>query len=155
MLIIGPVLKVDSVKSDIMNRWKRKALGPVDTLVGILDERNRSQRTIQVHQTAYTRKLLQRLKMDKSIPKSLTLPTGTVLRSLTENNLWYILENTDAGLYRQIVGSILYLSNSTRPNISYAVGQIARFMSNPNSVHLSMVKHLLRYLNGNRSLGIM
>ncbi|KAI0993762.1 hypothetical protein K3495_g14422 [Podosphaera aphanis] len=155
MLIIGPTMKVKPVKSDIMNRWKCKALGPVDTFVGIRVERNRSQRTIRVHQTAYTRKLLQRLKMEKSIPKSFPLPAGTVLKSLTENDPWYILEDEDASLYRQIVGSVLYLSNGTRPDISYAVGQLARFMSNPNSNHLSMAKHLLRYLNGNRSQGIM
>ncbi|KAI0992749.1 hypothetical protein K3495_g15436 [Podosphaera aphanis] len=93
--------------------------------------------------------------MDKSIPKSLPLPAGTVFKSSTENDPWYILEDEDASLYRQIVSSVLYLSNGTRPDISYAVGRLARFMSSPNSNHLSMAKHLLRYLKGNRSLGIM
>ncbi|KAI0996033.1 hypothetical protein K3495_g12148 [Podosphaera aphanis] len=154
MLIIGPTNKVKAVKSDIMSRWKCKSLGPVDTFVGIQVERNRTRRTLRVHQTAYTTKLLQRLQMEKAIPKDLLLPTGTVLKPITENDPWYILEGEEASLYRQIVDSILYLSNGTRPDISYAVGQLAQFMSNPNSNHLSMAKHLLRYLNGTRSFGI-
>ncbi|KAI0999426.1 hypothetical protein K3495_g8772 [Podosphaera aphanis] len=129
MLVIGPTEKVKVVKSDIVGGWKCKILGPVDTFVGIQVERNREKRMPRIHQTAYIVKLLQRLKMDKSIPKNLPLPAGTVLNPPTEDYPWNILNTTEAGLYRQIVGSVLYLSNGTRPDIAYAVGQLARFMS--------------------------
>lgn len=154
MLIIGKHGNLNSVKSDIMNKWSCKALGPVDTFVGIQVERNRQKRTLRIHQTAYTTKLIQRLGMEKSIPKDLPLPAGTVLSPSTKDDIHQTLKDDDICLYRQIVGSVLYISNGTRPDISYAVGQLARFMSDPDSNHLSMAKHLLRYLNGTRSLGI-
>jgi hypothetical protein len=51
-------------------------------------------------------------------------------------------------LYRQIVGATLYLANTTRMDIAYAVGALSRHLSTPKSIHLTYAKHLLRYLNG-------
>jgi hypothetical protein len=42
----------------------------------------------------------------------------------------------------------MYLAITTRPDISYAVGVLARFNSNPGPIHWKAVKHLLRYLKG-------
>jgi hypothetical protein len=42
-----------------------------------------------------------------------------------------------------IVGATIYLSNITRPDIAYAIGQLARMMAKPNTNHLSMAKGLL------------
>lgn len=60
----------------------------------------------------------------------------------------------EAKLYRTIVGSAIYLANNTRLDIAYAVGQLARFMASPKQRMLRLTKHLLRYLNGTRKLGI-
>ncbi|KAI0991879.1 hypothetical protein K3495_g16308 [Podosphaera aphanis] len=79
------------------------------------------------------------------------MPAGTVLKEAEDEDL---VEEDEARLYRQIVGSTIYLSNNTRPDISYCVGQLARFMAKPGMIHLRMAKHLLRYLNGTKSLGI-
>ena len=50
--------------------------------------------------------------------------------------------------YLSTVGSLLYLSTMTSPDIAYAVGYLARFSSNPGPQHWAAVKHLLRYLKG-------
>ncbi|KAI0991306.1 hypothetical protein K3495_g16881, partial [Podosphaera aphanis] len=154
MLIIGTKRAVESVKKDIKNRWRCKLLGPIDTFVGLQVERNRVARSLRIHQSAYTTKLLMRMKMQTCNSKQTPLPPKTILRKTQDGDTWRNLGNDETGLYRQIVGAILYLSNGTRPDISYAAGQLARFMSSPNSHHLEMAKHLLRYLNGTRNLGI-
>jgi hypothetical protein len=41
--------------------------------------------------------------------------------------------------YSQIIGSLMYLANATRPDIAYTVSKLTRFFANPSSeqcVHL-------------------
>ncbi len=62
---------------------------------------------------------------------SACLSTGTLL----EPGLHMSKEDgeplAEAAPYARMVGSMLYLAISTRPDISYAVGELARFMSAP------------------------
>ena len=44
-------------------------------------------------------------------------------------------ETVDKGLYQSAVGSLFYLSMWTRPDIAYAVGNVAKFCSNPSNKH--------------------
>jgi hypothetical protein len=55
--------------------------------------------------------------------------------------------------YRTIVGMLLYLSGNTRPDIAYAVSQVARFSTNPTKLHATAVKMILRYLKGTQEKG--
>ncbi|XP_062701949.1 uncharacterized protein LOC134285364 [Aedes albopictus] len=50
--------------------------------------------------------------------------------------------------YREAVGCLMYLAQSTRPDICYAVNVLSRFNSNPGERHWNAVKHLMRYLRG-------
>uniref|UniRef100_A0A2N9HNQ0 Reverse transcriptase Ty1/copia-type domain-containing protein n=1 Tax=Fagus sylvatica TaxID=28930 RepID=A0A2N9HNQ0_FAGSY len=54
---------------------------------------------------------------------------------------------SDATLYRQLVGSLVYLT-VTRPDISYAVHIVSQFMAAPRSLHYAAVLRILRYLKG-------
>jgi hypothetical protein len=53
----------------------------------------------------------------------------------------------DATMYRQLVGSLIYLTLS-RPDISHAVGVLSRYMQNPKKPHLEAVRRVLRYVKG-------
>jgi hypothetical protein len=48
--------------------------------------------------------------------------------------------------YSSIVGMLLYLSTNTRPDIAYAVSQVARFSHSPKKSHAAAVKTIIRYL---------
>ena len=48
----------------------------------------------------------------------------------------------------------MYLASATRPDISFAVSKLSRFMSNPGSDHWHALEWVLRYLNGTMSYGI-
>jgi hypothetical protein len=151
MLITGKRAQVDRIKARILKQWKGKDLKAVKVFVGFQVERDRQNRRLKISQELYTTKLLERLKMDKSNPVKTPLPAGTVLKARSDDDIISAEEST---VYRQIVGSVIYLSNNTRPDISYAVGQLARFMADPGGEHLHSAKHLLKYLNGTRSHGI-
>ena len=55
--------------------------------------------------------------------------------------------------YRSIVGMLLYLSNNTRPDIMFAVSQVARFSYAPKKSHATAVKTIVRYLAGSKERG--
>ena len=57
-------------------------------------------------------------------------------------------EYVDLQLYQSLIGSLMYLSVSTRPDITYAVGNLARFSSKPTKEHSTALKCVLRYLKG-------
>jgi len=49
-------------------------------------------------------------------------------------------------LYRELVGSIIYLANATRPDIAFAVSMLSCFCANPGYEHWLIAKRVLRYL---------
>lgn len=56
--------------------------------------------------------------------------------------------------YSSAVGALLYLANATRPDISYAVGQTAKYCASPLLAHWKAVKRIFRYLKGTSDLGL-
>ncbi|XP_074323266.1 secreted RxLR effector protein 161-like [Apium graveolens] len=59
----------------------------------------------------------------------------------------------EATEYRCIIGSLRYLTH-TRPDITYAVGVVSRFMEKPTVKHQQAVKHILRYVKGTVNYGL-
>ena len=53
------------------------------------------------------------------------------------------------------VGMLLYLSMNTRPDIAFAVSQVAWFISNPKQSHASAVKMIIRCLSATSDKGII
>ena len=56
--------------------------------------------------------------------------------------------------YRSVIGKLNYLEKNTRPDIAYAVHQLARFSSEPKTSHGEAAVHLVKYLHGTRSQGL-
>jgi hypothetical protein len=59
----------------------------------------------------------------------------------------------DPTKYRQLVGSLIYLT-TTRPDITFVVGILSRFMHQPCEGHWTTTKRVLKYLKGTQSYGI-
>ena len=57
-------------------------------------------------------------------------------------------EMTDPWNYRSVIGMLLYLSGKTRPDIQFAVSQVARFSHSPKQSHANAVKQIIQYLKG-------
>lgn len=57
--------------------------------------------------------------------------------------------------YRSLMGNLMYLSCHTRPDISYSVGVLARYITEPAVVHWTASNSSLRYLRGTSAKGII
>ncbi|KAK9064178.1 hypothetical protein SSX86_015558 [Deinandra increscens subsp. villosa] len=62
-------------------------------------------------------------------------------------------ELEDATMYRQLIGSLIYLT-LTRPDITFAVSVLSRFMQKPLKPHLDAIRRVLRYVKSTPTYGI-
>jgi hypothetical protein len=81
--------------------------------------------------------------------KSMNTPMESKLKLLVDTSADLI----DATLYRQIIGSLMYLTN-TRPDICFAVNTLSQFLLEPRRVYLVAAKHVMRYLKGTMDYGL-
>ncbi|XP_059654674.1 uncharacterized mitochondrial protein AtMg00810-like [Cornus florida] len=77
----------------------------------------------------------------------------TPLEHSTRLNLHYGKSLRDGILYRQLVGSLVYLT-ATLPDISNAVHIVSQFMAAPRSTHFAAVISIFRYLKGTKFYGL-
>lgn len=63
--------------------------------------------------------------MSDAKPVSTPVDTGTKLVKANDDS-----DEVNQGLYKSAVGSLLYLFSRTRPDIAYAVSNVAQFSAN-------------------------
>ncbi|CAL2246291.1 unnamed protein product [Prunus armeniaca] len=56
--------------------------------------------------------------------------------------------------YSQVIGSRMYLMNSTRPDLAYSVSRLSRYTSNPGHDHWEALIKVLRYLKYTQDYGL-
>jgi hypothetical protein len=64
-------------------------------------------------------------------------------------------DRIDTWNFRSVIGKLNYLANNTRPDISIAMHQCARFCSNPKAIHELAVKRSARYLLNTQNQGLI
>lgn len=57
-------------------------------------------------------------------------------------------EVIDSTGYREMIGSLMYITTSTRPDLSWVVSKLSQHLAEPKQQHWTTAKHLLRYLKG-------
>ena len=94
-------------------------------------------------QSRYISKILDRFGMHDCKPRSTPCEMNPSHKINDESEP---LDEFNLKRYRQIVGSLIYIMTSTRPDIAYTVTKLSQFMSCATQYHMTMTKHLLRYL---------
>ena len=136
----------DSVVADLNKRFPTKHLGEVTWYMGSEYRRDREKGTLEISQTQFIRNVVDRFGITKTSP----IPASPSL------DLRYVSDEepvVDAN-FREIVGSLMWIANQTRPDISNAVRAIARFSHNPKEVHVKAARKVLEYLSATAHLGL-
>ena len=76
-------------------------------------------------------------------------PMDTNLKLLADESS----ELVDVTQYRQIIGSLMYLTN-TRKNICFGLNNLSQNLVEPRPVHLVAAKHVMRHLKGTIDYGL-
>ena len=129
--------------------------GPADFFIGLQISRDRPHRKLLLSQPQYILRILKRFNMDKC--HAITVPADPHARldsSMSPSNPEDI-QIMSSKPYNEAIGCLTYAAVCTRPDISFAVGQSARFCKNPGKAHWAAVKRILSYLAGTTTHGIL
>ncbi|KAL9265867.1 Retrovirus-related Pol polyprotein from transposon RE2-like protein [Drosera capensis] len=138
MIITGDnIYDIQKVKEFLSAQFEMKDFGMVSYFLGL--EVSKSSTGYYLSQTKYASDLISRAGITDAKTANTPLETNVKLRP-TDGNLL-----KDATRYRQLVGSLIYLT-VTRPDISYAVHLVSQFMTSPRSTHFAAVLRILRYV---------
>jgi hypothetical protein len=87
---------------------------------------------MMINQTRFANDLMDKYQMNASECRSSTpLPQDVQLSTAEEEQV----TEKEQKKFRNVIGSLLYLSNCTRPDITHAVNSLARYMQNPRIQH--------------------
>uniref|UniRef100_A0A2N9HJJ7 Reverse transcriptase Ty1/copia-type domain-containing protein n=1 Tax=Fagus sylvatica TaxID=28930 RepID=A0A2N9HJJ7_FAGSY len=123
----------------LSQQFEMKDLGTLSYFLGL--EVTSSSDGYYLSQAKYASDLLSKAGLTDSKTVSTPLELNVKLNTTDGEPL------SDATLYRQLVGSLIYLT-VTRPDLAYAVHLVSQFMSAPRSTHYAAVLRILRYIKG-------
>jgi hypothetical protein len=81
--------------------------------------------------------------------RTMSTPMETNMNLLVDTSS----EIVDLTLYRHMIGSLMYLTNSI-PNICFVVNTLSQLLVKPIHVHRVVAKHVMRYLKGTLDYGL-
>ena len=143
IILSNNVKMVDSFKEQISKEYKVKDLGKLKYFLGI--EFKVTDKSVQMSQSGYCKTILERFGMMDSNPMKIPCEKN-IHDELREHINSPLLP--DATRYRELVGSLIYLQQVTRPDISFIVNILGQQMSKPTQFHWELGLKALRYLKG-------
>lgn len=132
---------MDNIITDLNKYVEAEDRGPISFYLGMEIEREGLRGAINIHQNSFVKDLLEKWNMENSKPASTPWANGTILQKC--ENQCNILE---AKQYQSLIGSLMYLTVISRPDISHVVSKLSQFNSHPHEEHFNAAKYLLRYL---------
>ena len=142
--------EIQFVFDALSRKFKLRNLGPVKKFLGLDIHRPTPTGHVYLSQSTYARKMLHKFDMANCNPVKSPCEPSVQLHKRTFDE-----ESADGELYRQMIGSLMFLAQYTRPDIAYAVSTLSQFNKDPSTHHIRAVKHLMRYIQGTKDLCIM
>ncbi|KAK9723642.1 hypothetical protein RND81_05G015100 [Saponaria officinalis] len=131
MLIFGTNMDViNDTKSFLSSRFDMKYLGEADVILGI--KITRTKYGLSLDQSHFVEKILKKFDCFDCAP----------VNSVNQEE------------YAKIIGSVMFLMNYTRPDITYAVSRLSRYTHSPNQSHWNALLRILKYLRGTMEWGL-
>ena len=140
----------DSIKAELAREYEIKDLGQAKFISGIELDFTGSTETKQVitlRQSKYIYEILNRFNMLDCKPVAIPMDPGVDISDDTATEI------TNEP-YNELIGSLIYLIQCTRPDLSFAVGMLSRHLKTPTRRDWERAKRVLRYLKGTIGYGI-
>jgi hypothetical protein len=139
LFLLGEEFLIIQCKKELASEFDMKDLGLMLYYLGLEVWQKRGE--VFLGQGEYAIKILQKFGMMDC--KSMDTPMTIDIRKVRDSDF----DPVDPLLYRQLVGSLMYLVN-TRPDICFAMNLLSQFQVEPRHEHWTAGKHVLRYIHG-------
>jgi hypothetical protein len=143
-LIATPPQSLDATKLDVMALFEMHDLGLANHFLGIQINAT-TDGSITLNQDEYINKLMTEFDISPA-----RKPPNTPIR-VPASELMASHEGVKSTelilLLQRLVGSLLYLSLNTRPDIAQSVHMLARHIVNPSQIHITAAKQIIQYVN--------
>jgi hypothetical protein len=134
-------------KASLLARFDATDDGPVNRFVGI--DITRDSHTTHLSQTPLSEELLKSFQMSECNPVKTPMEQGTLLTAQEPDDPQGPVNKEE---YQRLVGSLLYLTVWTRPDLVFATQQLAKWSHDPHEKHMKAGMRVLRYLQGTKDL---
>ncbi|KAJ8736960.1 hypothetical protein PYW07_000231 [Mythimna separata] len=143
ILIIG---NGDNIIKELKQRFNAKNLGEMKRFLGM--EIQRREDTIIVKQTNMIEKIIQKFNMSDCKGMKTPMEINYNLQ-ISENE-----EVLDVP-YRELIGSLIYLTVTSRPDLTFAVSYLSRYLDRPTEQLWKASKRVIRYLKETKDKGLV
>ena len=136
-----------------LKKYKHKIFIEPTLFLGVRLNRDRRNRTMQITQEEYFDNMLTHFGMDKCNPVDTPMQHAKFYAKsevVSKEEVKYMQDKP----YRSLACTLLYPSNITRPDITYACNTASRHLQNPGKDHWELLKRIVRYLKGTKQLGL-
>lgn len=142
MIILSKTNKViGHVVSHLQAKFKLRDLGTPTKMLGL--EIEKKEKYLAIGQEALIEKLASNFHHDMSLSKPVSTPMEPgFIPSLDES----VETIPNIQQYQSLVGSLLYISRHTRPDICFSVAILTQFMTTAQPKHWGAAKRVLRYV---------
>ncbi len=131
---------IDSLIKVLSSKFLLQDEGDVSEFLGVQVTKDKVSKTIKLTQPGLIEQVIHDVSLDQ-FSKGKDTPVDAILHRDLDG-----APRQETWNYHSVIGNLNYIANNTRPDISMAVHQCARFSSNPWALHESAVKCIARYL---------
>ena len=129
--------------------------GECTWLLGIRVDVNRAENHISLSQEQAIQKIVRSQALSPDDTAVTPMASELRLMRLEQHDPSVNPEECMNGIsFRSVLGSVLYISTSTRPDIAFPVNLIARHVTGIGPEHVKALLRVVKYLNGSQSWGI-
>ena len=143
---VGRKERYDRLCVDLNRAIPLKNLGQLKWYGGCRYSTDRETDTLTISQQSFAEELMK--KFGVTFVRNVLLRAGLKLEEFGKG------EKTENWTFRELVGGLMWLVISTRPDISNAVRSVARYCSTPKAVHWKAALGILAYISGTSGFGI-
>ena len=133
-----------NAKSKFMKIWECRDMGSATEYLGMKIFQDRKRKLIIIDQIEYAKKIVNRFGQENAKPARTPLPAGYIPKPNDKQ-----ATSEQRSYYQSIIGSLLYLTLGTRPDIAHAVIMMSQFMVNPSEEHIQKALYIIKYVGSN------